>query len=431
MKKNENLLHRWTLQLFADTAINVNTMGGTAEPYKGTTTTNTNLSAEDKTWYETELLENARPELYYLQFAKKIPLPAHHGRTVEVRRPNRLPHASVLTEGVVPDGTQFGVSNITDSLKQLGMYVPVSDLVALHAVDPIGQEIVEELGASMGETWDSLCRDDVVAGTNVMYADKVSGGTATEVTSRAELDATAKISSEMVARAATALKKTNTKKIDGKFVAIIHPSVTHDLRRDPEWIDAHKYAQPSEIYNGEVGELHGVRFCESTNAKVIRGADLAGDSRTILVNGAVSANATTITFDGGTVAAGALAGRRILVGGKVYNVKSNTATVITLADGEKAAAIADNTVIYPGEGGAGGVAVYTCLIFGKDAYGSVTPEGGGAKMIIKSEKEVGGPLEQFGTFGYKGETNGAMILYQEHMVRLECCSRYSDIDEAN
>ena len=52
-------------------------------------------------------------------------------------------------------------------------------------------------------------------------------------------------------------------------------------------------------------------------------------------------------------------------------------------------------------------------------------------MIIKSEKEVGGPLEQFGTFGYKGETNGAMILHQERMVRLECCSRFSSVDEAN
>lgn len=345
---------KWCLQMFADTAINVNTTTGTAEPYKGTTTTNTNLSAEDKTWYETELLENARPELFYQQFAKKILLPAHHGRTVEVRRPNKLPNATVLTEGVVPDGTQFGVSDITDNLKQVGMFVAVSDLAALHSVDPLGQEITEELGASMGKTWDCLTRDDAIAGTNVMYADKDVSGAATEVNSRKNLDATARLTSEMVARAATALKKTDTPKINGKYVAIIHPSVAHDLRRCEEWIEVHKYSATTEIFNGEIGELHGVRFCESTNAKIIK----------------------------------------------------------------------DNTC--PTD-----LAVYPCLFFGKDAYGTVDPEGGGARMIIKSEKEVGGPLEQFGTFGYKGETNGAVILYQERMVRLECCSRFSSVDAAN
>jgi N4-gp56 family major capsid protein len=424
--------YNWSLQMFADTAIGVNTFGGTAEPYKGTTTSNSNLSVEDKTWYETELLRNARQELFYQQFAKKIRLPANHGRTVEVRRPNRLPHASVLTEGVVPNGTEFGVSNITDSLSQVGMYVPVSDLVALHGIDPIGQEITEELGASMGETWDSMTRDDAVAGTNVMYADKVSGGSAVAVTSRGKLDATAKLTSEMVARVATALAKTNTPKINGKYVGIIHPSVAHDLRRDPEWIDAHKYAQPGEIYNGEIGELHGVRFCQSTNAKILRGDDLASNSRTLAINYAngYSGAITSVAFDGGTVADDALIGRTILINGIPAVVTDNTASSITFAS-TNFGSIANDTVIYPGEGAGEGLACYLCLFFGKDAYGTVDPEGGGARMIIKNEKEVGGPLEQFGTFGYKGETNGAMILYQERMVRLECCSRYSSIDEAN
>ena len=49
-------------------------------------------------------------------------------------------------------------------------------------------------------------------------------------------------------------------RIDGKYMAIIHPSVGYDLRQSEEWRDAHKYASPDEIFNGEIGELHGVRF---------------------------------------------------------------------------------------------------------------------------------------------------------------------------
>ena len=30
----------------------------------------------------------------------------------------------------------------------------------------------------------------------------------------------------------------------------------------------HKYAQPDEIYNGEIGTLHGVRFVETSEAKI-------------------------------------------------------------------------------------------------------------------------------------------------------------------
>ena len=51
-------------------------------------------------------------------------------------------------------------------------------------------------------------------------------------------------------------------------MGIIHPYVAYDLRRDPDWIDVHKYAQPDEIYNGEIGTLHGVRFVETSEAKI-------------------------------------------------------------------------------------------------------------------------------------------------------------------
>ena len=52
------------------------------------------------------------------------------------------------------------------------------------------------------------------------------------------------------------------------------------------------------------------------------------------------------------------------------------------------------------------------------------------ETIIKSRKEIGGPLEQFGTVGTKFEM-AAKILYQERMLRVMSCSASSDVDEAN
>ena len=54
-------------------------------------------------------------------------------------------------------------------------------------------------------------------------------------------------------------------------MAIIHPYVAHDLMRDPEWIDAHKYAQPENLYNGEIGKVGGVRFVQTSEAKIKAG----------------------------------------------------------------------------------------------------------------------------------------------------------------
>ena len=67
------------------------------------------------------------------------------------------------------------------------------------------------------------------------------------------------------------LKKNNAPKINGSYVAIVHPYVSYDIMSDPEWIDAHKYANAENIYEGELGKIAGVRFVESTEAKVYEG----------------------------------------------------------------------------------------------------------------------------------------------------------------
>lgn len=51
-------------------------------------------------------------------------------------------------------------------------------------------------------------------------------------------------------------------------------------------------------------------------------------------------------------------------------------------------------------------------------------------MIVKSREQVGGPLNQFSTVGYKFET-ATKILYQERMLRVESGSSYSATDTAN
>ena len=78
-----------------------------------------------------------------------------------------------------------------------------------------------------------------------------------------------------------------------------------------------------------------------------------------------------------------------------------------------------------------GTVSYANFFFGKDAFGIIDPEGGALEMIVKDKTQVGGPLNQFSTIGFKFETNGATILYPERILNVWSTSTYSGIDQPN
>ena len=333
------------------------------------------LSPEMKTFYDTVLLDNARVDMKYAQFGTKVRLPKHHGKTVEWRRPNTFARAGQLTEGVIPTGQKFGWSTVTGTVNQFGTFAAATDQLELHAYDDNIKIMAEEMAASAAETQEYLIRNALLANTNVLYCDNVDpedgylntptacnrlcvGGSSTVGTGENAVtvkNGYAYLTPDMVAKAATKMRKDKVPTINGKYYAVIHPSVAYDLRKSDEWVDVHKYASPEEIYSGEIGELHGVRFIEDNFAPVLRGD---------------------------------------------YKNKANTST-------------------------------YATYFFGKDAFKTIDPEGGALQMIIKTKEQIGGPLEQFGTVGYKFETNGATVVSPERVLRVMSTSSYSGTDSAN
>ena len=371
------------LQLFADAGTVVNTLvnNGTSNytnAYTGDAvaanpSTNT-LAPELKTFYDTELLENARTEMFYAQFGRKQRLPKNGGTTIEWRKFNTFARASELKEGVIPTGQQFGSSSLTASISQYGTYTSITDKLEMRAYDNVILAATEEMGASAAATQETLIRNALLVGTNVMYCDNVdaNGNVISTPTTPATMgagggdsnsDGWALLTPTMVNKAVTKMKKDRVPRINGKYYAVIHPSVAYDLRQSKEWIEVHKYAATSEIFNGEIGELHGCRFIEDTFAPILGGSYIYSGSTT-------------------------------------YKNKSNGVT-------------------------------YATYFFGKDGFGIVDPEGGGLEMIIHDKDEIGGPLNQFSTIGYKFETNGATILYPERVLRVMSVSSYSATDEEN
>lgn len=402
-----------------------------ANPNTNTTNDNTpgnDLSSTMKTFYKTSLLENARNEHFFNQFGQKQPLPKNNGKKVEWRKFDTFAKATTpLTEGVTPDGNTVNMTKIEKEINQYGDYTTISDRLELEAVDPVIVAVTEEHGAQAGDTLEVITRNEVISGTNVIFA----GGN----DYRYELDANDKLTPTLVDQAFTFLKKMKAPTIGGKYIAIIHPSVAYDLRESSDWIDVHKYAQPDEIFNGEIGELHGVRFVEDTEQKIWKGAGLTAGAANLSVKTNVSA-ATTVPVKEAISAdeATALAGRAILIGTVYATIASATAGAAGSASLTTAAAVtvSADDVIYPGEAGAANAAVYATTFFGKDAYGIIEPSAESLEVIVKQRGSAGtsDPLDQRSTVGWKA-SHAAKILYQERLVRVESGSYYSGTDSAN
>ena len=242
-------------------------------------TTGNDLSAEMKTFYDSELIEQAGPELVHDQFAVKKPIPKGNGKTIEFRKYDPLPKAETpLTEGVTPSGKALNVTTITSEVHQYGDYVALTDMLDMTAIDNNIAEAVQLLGKQAGQTLDTVTRNAMQSGTNVIYAPTVADGIVTEIDSRSSVNRNSLLTVDVVKRAAATLRGDNVPKIDGNYVAIIHPFVAHDLMSDPKWEDYHQYAEPENLYSGEIGRIGGVRFVESTEAKIYGGAGSGGDS---------------------------------------------------------------------------------------------------------------------------------------------------------
>lgn len=264
----------FNLQQFAEAGNVVNTTTGHTNAYTGTATTTTAMSAEMKVYYNTEVLENYREKLIFGQLGKKQVLPANHGKTVEVRKFDTLPDADKLQEAVIPEGKKLGTTAKTISIDQYGLYVAISDELDLRAVDDVALHALDEVSYSAGLTNEKLTRGVLMTNANVLFADVVGddGKVTSTPTTRANLAAAtgkAHLTPRMVNKAATILKKANAPTFaGGKYVAVIHPSVAEDLRGEA-WIDLHKYAATEEVWNGEIGTLHGVKFVESNLCPVV------------------------------------------------------------------------------------------------------------------------------------------------------------------
>lgn len=346
------LLMQVTMSLF-DNNTNTTTQTGTGQ----------DLSGEMKTFYSDYLIDMAEPELVHDQFAQKHPIPKNGGKTIEFRKFDPLPKAlTPLTEGVTPNGQKLSMGTITATVAQYGGFIELSDMLLLTAIDNNLVQATKLLGSQAGRTLDTITREVLNGGTNVQYAEgqvnsraDLAGGSATDANNHY-------LTVDAVRKAVRFLKVMNAKRINGYYAGIIHPDCSYDLMSDPKWVNVKTYSDPDGIYEGEIGRIEGVRFVETSEAKVWEKA------------------------------------------GKDWEQASGS----------------------PAAPKGNARDVYSTLILGADAYGVTEITGGGLQHIVKQLGSAGtaDPLNQRATAGWKA-TKVAERLVEAYMVRIETTSTFN------
>lgn len=405
----------------------LNTTAGTVTG--GNVTDPNALTPEMKTFYDKTLITLAGANLIHEQFAQKRPIPSGGGKTVEFRKFSKLPKAlKPITEGVTPAGNKLNVTAVSATVDQYGDYIEQTDMLELTAIDNTIIEATKELSAQAGLTLDTVVRNELVAGTNVMYAPEVKNGAETEILSRKDINSACLLRVKDIFRAAAELKAVNAPKINGSYVAIIHPYVAYDLMQEAgeQWIGISKYVNPENILKGEIGTLGGVRFVESTEAKIYAPSEIVKGICRATVSSAVSASATvTVNEDMGNVTFDEPL--KVYVAGKENTVLSVNGNEITLSE---AVTLKEGDIICGDGAGRDGSAVFCTLFLGENAYGVTDIEGGGLEHIVKQRGYGNDPLNQRSSVGWKA-TKVAKRLLEEYMIRFESGSAFSATAESN
>jgi len=233
-----------------------------------------------------------RPEMYFDQFADVQATNATNpGASVKFTVFADLAAATTAL-GEAEDVTPVAMSDaqVTVTLEEYGNATVTTAKLRASSFLPVDPVAANAVGYNAGLSIDTIARNAVQAGTNVIYA---TGGTDT-ATARIDMDVDDTITAKDVRRAVAQLRGANVPTIGGNYVGFIHPDVSYDLRGITDasgWRDSYKYTNAMPLYNGEIGMFEGVRFMESARAPIFAnafngsGAAGTGDSYGTLIMG--------------------------------------------------------------------------------------------------------------------------------------------------
>ena len=435
-----------------------------------------NFASDVEAYIAEETLPLVRRQLVAYQFGDPLTLPKGRGTTYTATRYNRVPLPfSPLTEGAPPPGETMTLAQVSATAQQWGDRIIITDVAELTIKHPIFQKAIELTALQVSETLERNTFNALMAGTQVNYVGSV--GSRAALTGASYLVGTEinRLDAMLINLGAPRFmgdEMTNTKlEADAggarassdprgmpHYVAITHPFVMGDLYRDSTIVTALSYSDLNRLYNDEIGEWRGIRFCRSNlvpywtgfasvawtpvstggtfaagNYKVqVTGSDTQNQyesqiyqlpaAQAVAANGSISIttpNVPGFTYNiyvsaagGATVTNLGLCASGPTYGpfaGQAIQIPYNTTVVITGVGLTQAPPAAPAT----------GITVFPTFVIGRGAYGQVMLDD--VKFSYLTGADKSDPLNQLRVVGWK-TFYGTLIENQNFFARIESAS---------
>ena len=236
------------------------------------------LSANILAVYDRMLLKRATANQVFDRFgqAKSIPANSNTKEAFAYRYKNILPATTPLAEY---DGTNIKTGNkiIREEVKyavaHYGDYITYSDELDLYDLDNIRSSFLDILGDQASLTVDTIRRDALRGGTNVVYSDgattrlEVADGLK-KLTDNDFVIMQLKLKNQRAKKFTEVIKgtdKVGTQPIRSAYIGIVDPATTEDLRLLSNWKNVETYASFEQAMEDEVGSKGDFRIIESYN----------------------------------------------------------------------------------------------------------------------------------------------------------------------
>lgn len=215
--------------------------------------------------YSREIEFKALPIMMFLQFAqRKTELEVQPGSTIQMMTYNNIKRGGKLQEGIrmKTQGMSSSTKNIV--VDENGNAIAFSEKALKTSFTNIMADATTLLARDLAITLDCQIRDVVLAGiVNTIYGR--ANASAAKISTRSAITTANGLSVATVKDAVEILATNNAPKFSGNYyVCFVHPHQSRTLRDDPAWLEASKYGNPEQLFNGEIGRIDDVRFIETT-----------------------------------------------------------------------------------------------------------------------------------------------------------------------
>jgi N4-gp56 family major capsid protein len=437
------------------------------------------FAADIEGYLADETLPLARRQLVVYQFGDPLTLPKGRGTAYTATRYNRVPLPNApLAEGVPPLGQLMTISQVSATAQQWGDKITITDVGELTIKHPLFSKAKELLGLQIAETLERNTFNNLLAGAQVNFVnsrgarsslvagDVLNPHEITRATAILETLGAPRFSGDemtdtkLEADAGGAKASSNPRSMP-HYCAVLHTLAVADMRENATINQAWTFSDINRLYNYELGEWGGIRFCRSnlvptfTGVTAIQGAAGAAGSLATNANYFIQvtasdtqnqyesriygvSNAINVAGPNGSISVvlPTLAGYTFSV---YINAGANTPVNLGVCAagptsgsfaGQAVQLAGNQTVVITGVGlpqvppaaPANGITVYPCFIFGRGAYGQVMLDN--VRFTYLKDADKSDVLNQLRVVGWKA-FYGTLIENQQFFMRIESTSAFS------